>query len=88
MAVSSHPKCDRPGRDGHLDEREVGDAVREKLGMQWHKLICERENYVVSALEAASRKCYLHRILTGRDESVAWTEDEKTAVDFACHYDD
>lgn len=86
-ALASHPKSERPRREGYLDEREVAIAVLEKLGLQWHKLICEGENYIVSALESACRKCYLHRILTGRDEQVAWTEDEKSAVDFAGHYD-
>jgi hypothetical protein len=87
-ALASHPKSNWPRRDGYLDEREVGNAVLEKLGVQWHKLICEGENYVVSALEAACRKSYLDRILTGREEQVAWTEEEKSAVDFVGHYDD
>jgi hypothetical protein len=87
-ALASHTKSDRPRREGYFDEGEVRSAVLEKLGSQWHKLICEGENYVVSALEAACRKCYLHRILTGRDELAAWTEDEKGAVEFAGHYDD
>jgi len=87
-ALASHPKSDRPRREGYLDEGEIGSAVLEKLGSQWHKLICEGENYVVSTLEAACRKSYLHRILTGRDEHVAWTEEEKSAVGFANHYDD
>ena len=87
-ALATHPKSDRPRREGYLDEQEVGAAVLEKLGSQWHKLICEGENYVVSALEVACRKCYLHRILTGRDEQTAWTEDEKSALNFAGRYDD
>jgi hypothetical protein len=87
-ALATHPKSDRPRREGFLDEREVSDAVLEKLGAQWHKLICEGENYVLSALEAACHKCYLHRMLTGREEHAAWTEAEKTAVNFANHYDD
>jgi hypothetical protein len=87
-ALASHPKSDCPRREGYLDEREVGNAVVEKLGLAWHKLICEGENYIVSALEAACRKCYLHRILTGLGEQIAWTEDEKSAVDFASQYDD
>ena len=60
----------------------------EKLGAQWHKLICEGPNYIVSALEGACRKCYLHRILTGMEEQIAWTEEEKSAVDFAGYYND
>jgi hypothetical protein len=86
-ALASHPKSDRPRREGYMDEREVEEAVLEKWGSQWHKLICNGENYVKSALEAACRKCYLHRILTGMDESISWTEDEKSAVDFAERYD-
>jgi len=87
-ALATHPKSDRPRREGFLDECEVVGAVQEKLGLQWHKLICAGENYVLTALEAACRKCYLHRILTGQEEQVAWTDDEKTAVDFAGHYSD
>ena len=65
-ALASHPKSDRPRREGYLDEREVGDAVLEKLGLQWYKLSARGANYVANTLEAACRNCYLHRILTGR----------------------
>jgi hypothetical protein len=87
-ALASHPRSDRPRREGYLDEGEVRDAVREKVGLPWSKLICEGENYVLHSLEAACRKSYLHRILTGHDAQVSWTEEEKGAVDFACHYGD
>ena len=87
-ALASHPKSERPRREGYLDEREVADAVRKKLGLQWHQVICNGENYVASALEAACRRCYLHRILTGREEQIAWTDDEKRPLNFAGHYDD
>ena len=42
----------------------------------------------MATLETACRKCYLHRILMGRDEHIAWTEEEKSAVNFVGHYDD
>jgi len=87
-ALASHPKGDRPRREGYLDQQEIGNTLLERLGSNWHSLICEGQNYVVSALELACRKCYLHRILTGRDEQIAWTEDEKSALDFAGQYDD
>ncbi len=87
-ALASHPKSDRPRREGYLDEREIAEAVLEKLGLQWQKLICRGENYVESALETACHKCYLHRVLTGRDEQIAWTEEKKGAVNFAYHYND
>jgi hypothetical protein len=87
-ALASHPKSNRPRREGFLEEREVGDAVREKLGLPWYKLICEGENYVEHALEAACRKAFLLRVLTGGDERVTWTEEEKEAADFANHGDD
>jgi diadenosine tetraphosphate (Ap4A) HIT family hydrolase len=86
-ALATYPQSDRPRREGFLDEREVTDAVLEKLGSEWHKLICLGVNYVANALEVACRKCYLHRILTGVDEQVAWTEHEKAALDFVGHYD-
>ena len=70
-----------------MSERSGMPCWRSKV-LQWHRLICEGENYVVSALEGACYKCYLHRILTGRDEQVVWTEEEKSAVHFASHYDD
>ncbi len=87
-ALASHPKSDRPRREGYLDEQEVRDAVREKLGPAWHKLICVGENYVVQALEAACYRSYLHRILSGEDTRVVWTEEEQRAAEFAGHYDD
>ena len=62
------------------------NAVLEKLGLPWHKLICEGENYVERTLEAACREWYLHRILAG--QHIAWTEEEKDAAQFAPHYDD
>jgi hypothetical protein len=87
-ALASHPKSARPRREGYLDEREVAEVVREKAGLAWYKVICQGENYIVRALEAACRRAYLHRILTGRDVRVTWTEDEQRAVDFANHYED
>jgi hypothetical protein len=87
-ALASHPKSGHPRREGFLDEREVSAAVLEKLGPPWHKLICRGENYVAKALEVACRKYHLRRVLTGRDEQVAWTEEEKSGADFAGHYDD
>jgi hypothetical protein len=87
-ALASHPKSERPRREGYLDEREVGDAVKEKLGSRWYKLICQGENYVLQALERACRKSYLHRVLTGQDAQITWTEDEQSAADFAGHFDD
>ena len=87
-ALATHAESTRPRREGYLDEREVGDAVLESLGSQWHRLICEGPNYVVCALEVACRNCYLHRILTGLNKQIAWTEGEKSALDFAGHYND
>jgi hypothetical protein len=87
-ALATHPQSDRPRRDGYLDEGEVRGAVREKLGLPWHKLICEGENYVARALEDASHRCFLRRVLSGRDSRVAWTEAERAAVTFADHYSD
>jgi len=87
-ALASHPKSDRPRREGYLDEREVAEAVLEKLGVQWYGVICTGANYVKSVLEAACRKCYLHRVLTGLDEQIVWTGEERGAVDFAGHYND
>ena len=86
-ALASHPQSDRPRREGYLDEREVVDAVLEKLGVQWHGLICRGGNYVKNALDVACRKCYLYRVLTQRDEQIVWTEEERSAVNFACHYE-
>jgi hypothetical protein len=87
-ALASHPKSDRPRREGFLDEQELHDAVREKLGPGWYKVICRSENYVVHSLEVACYKCYVHRILTGEDERVSWTEAERSAADFAGQYCD
>jgi hypothetical protein len=87
-ALASHPKSSRPRREGFLDERELDEAVREKLGPGWHSLICRGENYIVRALETACYKCYVYRVLTGDDERVAWTDAEQSAVDFAGQYDD
>jgi hypothetical protein len=64
-ALATHPASDRPRREGYLDEHEVRHAVLEKLGPPWHKVICNGPNYVLSTLEAACKKCYLHRVLTG-----------------------
>jgi hypothetical protein len=86
-ALATHPKSERPRREGFLEERELHDAVREKLGPDWHKLICAGENYVVHALQTACYKCYLHRICTGRDPRVTWSDAEQKAVDFASQYD-
>ncbi len=86
-ALATHPESTRPRREGYLDESEVGDAVMDKLGIQWHRLICNGANYILPALDAACYKCFLHRILTGLDEQVVWAEDETDALDFACHYD-
>jgi len=85
-ALASHPDSDRPRREGYLDEEEVRDAVGESLGSEWRKLICGGANYVRIALEGACYKCYLHRVLTERDERTTWTEEEKSAATFACHY--
>jgi diadenosine tetraphosphate (Ap4A) HIT family hydrolase len=67
-ALATHPESDRPRREGYLDEQEICEAVLEKLGPQWHNLICKGGNYVLSVLEAACQKCYLHRVLTSLEE--------------------
>jgi hypothetical protein len=87
-ALASHPKSQRPRREGYLAQDEIENSVREKLGLDWHRLICEGENYVEAALERACRRSYLDRVLTGRDERVCWTEEEKIALTFAGHYDE
>jgi hypothetical protein len=87
-ALASHPKSAQPRRVGYLDEGEVREAVQEKLGLSWYKLICEGPNYVNHALEVACRKSYLHRILTGMDSLATWTEEEQRSVEFASHYGD
>ncbi len=87
-ALASHPQSDRPRREGYLDEREVEEAVLEKLGSQWHNLICRGPNYVKNRLGLACRKCYLHRILTGLDEQTVWTQEERSALNFVCHYEE
>ncbi len=86
-ALASHPHSDRPRRDGYLDEREVREAVLQKLGKQWHNVICECPNYVESALQSACHRSYLHRILTDQDDQITWTEEEKSALDFAVRFD-
>jgi hypothetical protein len=87
-ALASHPRSERPRREGYLDEREVGDAVRDELGLQWHRLICAGANYVEVALEGACHRSFLHRVLTGRDERAGWTEEEQGALTFVGHYGD
>jgi hypothetical protein len=52
-ALASDPDSGRPRREGFLDAREVENAVLEKIGLQWYKLICGGENYVTRALERA-----------------------------------
>jgi hypothetical protein len=84
-ALATHPKSKKPRREGFLDEAEVRNTVLEHLGLRWHKLICSGENYVEAALETACKRCYLHRILTGRDAHATWTEEEQSEVSFACH---
>jgi hypothetical protein len=87
-ALATHPQSNRPRRDGYLDAKELSDVILEALGPQWHKLICNGENYIESALETACYKCFLHRILTGRDGRIAWTDEERSKAEFAGHYGD
>jgi hypothetical protein len=86
-ALASHPKSARPRREGFLDEGELRDAVRDALGEAWFAFICSGENYIANALQVACHRCYLHRIHTGRDHRVTWTEEEQSATEFAGHYD-
>jgi hypothetical protein len=85
-ALASHPKSKKPRRDGFLDEKEMRDAVLEKIGLRWHKFICKGENYIESALEKAAKLCYLHRVMESK-ENVTWSEAELEAANFA-YYDD
>lgn len=87
-AFASHPKSSRPRREGFLDEREVGNAVLEKWGSQWHKLICEGENYVVTSLEIACYKSFLQKIVSLDDDQNSWTEDEVPTLRFSGHFDE
>jgi hypothetical protein len=86
LASREHGSASR--RQGFLDEAELRDALREKLGVPWYRLICRGANYVMHALEMACYQSFLYRVLTGRDERVTWTADEQTAVDFAGRYAD
>lgn len=86
-ALASHPKSGCPPHEGFLEQREVSHAVLDKLGPHWHKFICAGENYVIRALETSCHEYFLHRILTGRDDQVTWTEEEQDAIGFADHYD-
>jgi hypothetical protein len=87
-ALASHPTIGRPRSDGYLAEKEIGNDLLEKLGAPWHHLIFKGENYVLGALEGACHNYFLRRILTGRDERIVWTEEEKYAINFVGHYDD
>jgi hypothetical protein len=61
----------RPRREDFLNEEEVGKAVLEKQGSDWHTLICNGENSIVRALV----------------EQLAWTEDEMDIVEFTGCFD-
>ncbi len=82
-ALTTHPKSDRPRREGFLEEREVSSAVLEQLGPQWHKLICHGENYAEMALETACKRSFLQKVLTGHNDQVRWTPEEEEEVSFA-----
>lgn len=84
-ALASHPRSDRPRREGFLDELEVGNAVLDKLGLQWHKFIVGGENYVASTLAKAAYRAYVSQIR--RNESVI-SEEESHGLTFADHFDD
>lgn len=86
-ALATHPKSDRPRREGYLDDREVANAVLDKRGPEWHKLICQGPNYIVNGLETAVRKYYLHRVLS-RHEQVTLTAEEVGRLDGVGLYED
>ena len=76
----------KPKRDGFLDESEVSTAVQEAHGYDWHKFICNGENYVESTLEKAAYKAFLQEVLT--DDSVFPDRDAGKAVEYCGQYDD
>jgi len=86
-ALATHPKSEKPRRDGFLDEEEIYKAVKAACSPAMAKFITSGENYIGAALEQAAKHWWLHRVLTGRDGTV-WTEAEQKSVQFACFDDE
>ena len=87
--LASHPKSNKPRRDGFLDENEIGQAVMDALGEKWHKFICNGENYVEMALSDQAKKWFLHNLAGDHIPGVEpFTDEEQELLSHLDHSDD